>query len=176
MDSERYKKAIRRNLAELQWATIHRTTLLGIESVHDASHYFLYSAYNGLFNDYIAHCIKVFEQGTRHASFWYIYKTNEKRVNDFVIANKIDLSALNAVSGKLKLIRDKTHFHIDSDGVLDTKKIWAEAGLTGAELAATVDNAWKILTHLQQLLGLREICLPSYTVVDAAAAAKRVEE
>jgi hypothetical protein len=175
MDSERYKKAIGRNLAELQWAIIHRTTLQGIEQAKPVHHYFLHSAYTGLFNDYFAHCLKVFDLSSGAASFWYIFRTNEKRVKDFSKTAGIDLDELALVAQKLKHIRDKTHFHIDSDGVLNPKEIWHQADITGKRLAQAVDAVWKILTHLQQLLGLPEVNLPNYTIKSAKEAALRAE-
>ena len=175
MDTPRYKKAIGRNLAELQWAIIHRTSLQGIEQAKPVYHYFLHSTYTALFNDYFAHCIKVFDLSRGAASFWYIYRTNEKRVKDFARASAIDLSELETVAQKLKHIRDKTHFHIDSDGVLDPKEIWTQADITGKRLALAVDAVWKILTHLQQLLDLPEVGLPNYTIKSAKEAADRVE-
>lgn len=175
MDSQKYKSAVGRNLAELQWAIVHRTTLQGISAVPHAHSIFLHSTYTGVFNDYIAHSIKVFERSANTASFWYIYRTHEQRVRDFTGKNGIDFQALEAVSAKLKHIRNKTHFHIDSEGVLDPTAIWKQAGLTGDELAGAIDAAWKILIHLQQLLGLREVNLPHYTIADAQAAAQRAE-
>lgn len=175
MNENRYKKAVERNLAELQWTIIHRTTLLGIEQAKPVYDYFLHSAYNGLFNDYISHCLKVFELRGRSASFWYIYKTNEKIVKDFALAESIDLVQLQSVSEKLKHIRDKTHFHIDPEGVLAPKEIWRQANITGKELANAVDATWKILKYLQQKMGLTEITLPHYTIEEAKEAALRVE-
>lgn len=60
MQTQRYERAIGRNLAELQRAILNRTTLLGLEDA-GVSHLFLKLTYYALFNDYIAHCIKVFE-------------------------------------------------------------------------------------------------------------------
>jgi len=175
MNNEKYNKAVSRNLAELQWAIIHRTTLLGIEKVDNAYSYFLHSTYNGLFNDYIAHCIKVFEQRKGCASFWYIYRSNKKPVDSFAQERSIDISFLESVSKKLKLIRDKTHFHIDIEGVLNTEEIWRQADLKGNELADAVDAAWKILKHLQVSLDLPEVNLPSYSETNAKVAAEEAE-
>ncbi|MCA9233021.1 MAG: hypothetical protein KDA57_20410 [Planctomycetales bacterium] len=175
MNSPKYKKAIGRNLAELQWVIIHRTTLQGIEQAKPVYHYFLHSAYTGLFNDYVAHCLKVFDLSIGSASFWYIYRTHEKRVKDFGKASGIDVDELQVVAQRLKHIRDKTHFHIDPEGVLDPKAIWRQADITGKRLAQAVDAVWKILTHLQQLLGLPEVNLPNYTIKSAKEAALRAE-
>jgi hypothetical protein len=162
MSGRRYSKAIERNLAEMQRAILNRTTLLGIERSKGVRALFLQVAYFALFNDYVAHCIKVFEQSKRAASFWYIYRTDQKIVDAFAKKEKIDLAALEGVSTKLKHIRDKTHFHIDAEGVLDTKAIWRDAGLTGKQLSEAVDNAWAILVHLQQQLSLPAVTIPSY--------------
>lgn len=175
MESQRNIRAIERNLAELQWAILHRNTLEGIAAVKSAHHLFLHSAYNALFNDYIAHCIKVFEQSKDVASFWYVHRINQKDIDVFAETRGIHLSKLETVSQKLKHIRNKTHFHIDSKGVLDPNAIWGQAALNGSELASAVDAAWQILTHLQDLLGLPEVRLPEYTVDDAKSAALRVE-
>src|SRR6476646_11550330 len=121
MLSQRYTKAIERNLAELQRAILNRTTLLGLEKARGVTSLFLKLCYFALFNDYIAHCIKVFESGRQAASFWYIYRSNQKPIDAFVKKAKLDMSLLEDVSAKLKHIRDQTHFHIDSRGVLDTE-------------------------------------------------------
>ena len=175
MDSARYKKAIERNLAELQWAIIHRTTMQGIEQAKPVYHYFHHSVYNSLFNDYISHCIKVFERSEQAASFWYIYKTNAKRIDDYCASTGIDLNEIEAFVPKLKHIRDKTHFHIDVEGVLDPEQIWSDADINGKALGAAIDSVWKILVHLQELLALPKVELPHYTIESAKKAALRVE-
>ena len=172
----RYERAIQRNLAELQRAILNRTTLLGFEAAGGISHIFLQLAYYGLFNDYVAHCIKVFDRNKQSASFWYIYRTDEKAVVTYTRRKKLSIPSLARVSDKLKLIRDRTHFHIDVDGVLDPKAVWREADLTGKELAAAVDAAWAILTHLGASLGLPEVSLSTYSSVVARRVAIAVEE
>lgn len=176
MVSQQYERAIERNLAELQRAILNRSTLLGLEDAGGISHLFLKLAYFALFNDYIAHCIKVFETGKQAASFWYIYRTNQKPIDACARREKISIKALEKVSGKLKHIRDKTHFHIDTTGVLDAKAVWREAGLSGKELSVAVDAAWHMLTNLQQSLSLPEVMLPEYDRVLVKRLALLVEE
>lgn len=161
MRSSRYDKAIGRNLAELQGAILNRTTMTGIENAGDVTSLFLELCYYALFNDYIAHCIKVFEQGKQAASFWYIYRTDQSLVDKIAKRQGISIATFEEVSGKLKKIRDETHFHIDTAGVLDTKSVWRDANLTGKELSTAVDAAWEILSCLQQSLSLPEVTLPT---------------
>ena len=114
MQGLRYTKAIERNLAELQRAILNRTTILGFERERGITSLFLQIVYRALFNDYVGHCIKVFERSKQSASFWYIYRTNQRQIDIFASKEKIDIAFMEHVSTKLKHIRNKTHFHIDS--------------------------------------------------------------
>ena len=172
----RYERAIERNLAELQKAILNRTTLLGFEDAGGLSSIFLQVTYFALFNDYISHCIKVFDRGRQAASFWYIYRTDEKAVSVYVRRNQIDIDHIEEVSSKLKHIRDKTHFHVDPDAVVDPKAIWRSADLSGRELSAAVDAAWRILSDLAAVLDLEKVALPVYRRKDAHRIAVAIEE
>lgn len=176
MKNLRYERAIQRNLAELQRAILNRTTMLGLEDIGEISHLFLKLIYFALFNDYIAHCIKVFEKSKQAASFWYIYRTNPVLIESYAGHYSIDIMELEKVGEKLKHIRDKTHFHIDSEGMLDTKSIWQEAGLSGKELSTAVDAVWSILGDLQNSLNLPELILPEYDRSDVKCIANVIEE
>src|SRR5712692_7354016 len=98
MDDSRYKKAIERNLAELQRAILNRTTLVGLKEAGGISHLFLKLVYYALFNDYIAHCVKIFERRRGAASFWYIYHANTKPLDNYARRNNIDFVQLEQVS------------------------------------------------------------------------------
>ena len=171
MDSPTYTKAIERCLAELQWAQIHRISLQGIEAADPVHHYFLHSTYHALFNDYLAHCIKVLDLSRGTASFWYIRSVHSARVDGFATKSGFDVAEIREVSERLRHVRDKTHFHIDKTGVMDTRAIWRDAGITGKRLATVVDWVWEILNHLQRELGLKQVTLPSYSIESAKAAA-----
>ncbi|MGA2937810.1 MAG: hypothetical protein ABSF52_12000 [Syntrophobacteraceae bacterium] len=165
-DTEVYKCAIERNLAELQRAILNRTTLLGLEDAIKSasiSHLFLRLTYDALFNDYIAHCIKVFEfhAGRRRAaSFWYIYEKDREFIDECAYSMPMNIKGLKKVSRQLEHIRNNTHFHIDAVGVLNPKAIWHKEDLSGKDLSAAVDTAWYLLTNLQNLLSLPEVTLP----------------
>jgi hypothetical protein len=171
----RDRAAIQRNLAELQRAILNRTTLLALEDAR-VSHLFLTLTYNALFNDYIAHCIKVFENSRQAASFCDIYRRHKTSIESIARSKGINLKHFETVSGKLKQIRNKTHFHIDIAGALDAKAVWRKAGLTGKQLSTAVDAAWEILNDLQCSLGGSGVSLPSYDRNFVRRVAVMVEE
>jgi hypothetical protein len=148
--SPRYISAVARNLAELQRAIENRNAMVAIEAERATRYPLLRLAYLALFNDYMAHAMKVFEQSTRVASFWYLFRTDQRVVETFTKRASIDIASILEMSARLKQVRDATHFHIDADSVSDTKRIWLDAGIKGVALARAIDDAWEIVCHLQQ--------------------------
>ena len=173
MVESRYKRALVRNLNEAGRAILERRAMVGLEKA-DTYHSmdFIRIAYDALFNDMIAHIIKLFEDSKGVASFWYIKRCKEKEVKECIQKNSIDFSELENIKTSLKHIRDKTHFHIDRDAVRNPEQIWHEAKVTGKQLASAIDNAWVILNHLYQLETGEEFPLPEYNGADATAIAR----
>ena len=177
LDSGQLNAALTRNLAELQRAILNMETMLGIEDAAEGnlSSRFLEISYKALFNDYVAHCCKVFEhRSARVSTFWTIREQSEGMVDEIAARQAIDIATIEAVSIKLKAIRDKTHFHIDRTGMLDPRSVWREAGLKGSELADATRNAWRLLTALQRERGLPEMGLPAYDSAHAKGIAKAI--
>lgn len=148
--SVRFKSAVARNLAELQRAIHNRDAMVALEAESATGYAIFRIAYLALYNDYMAHAMKVFEVSKRVASFWYLYRTDQGIADGFAQTHSIDIKFLEDISAKLKSVRDSTHFHIDADTVADTKRIWREAGIKGSELSKAIDDAWRLVTHLQQ--------------------------
>jgi len=55
---------------------------------------------------------------------------------------------LRHLATRLKLIRDRTFFHIDKAGVLDRPAIYAAAGITGNDIIKAIEILWTILRKL----------------------------
>lgn len=157
---ERYKLAIEKNLDELQRALLIYTTIKGIEESGKIEFLFLKLVYNSLLNDYITKCIKVFENGLKVSSFWYIHRCNEKRLTEIARLNNIEISKFSDVASKLKKLRNKVHFHLDKKGVMDINKVWQTADLTMNELHLCVSSAQVILYNLAFELNLKTNTMP----------------
>jgi hypothetical protein len=171
----RYEQALKRNLAELQKALLIRTTIVGIEAHGSNRKVFTRVIYDALHNDYISHAIKTLDRNAKSSSFWYLYRTDPRLIEKYAKQTGYAISNLEAVADKLKIIRDGTHFHIDSVGVMDPRAVWHGANLTGKELAAALDFVWGALQFVREQRGLPETSLLDYTVEAAEAAMKRVE-
>lgn len=167
--------ALKRNLAELQKILLIRATLLGAHKHRGTTKIFTRIVAESLKNDHESHAMKVFEQSSKAASFWYLYRTHPGPIDKYAREFAYDIANLQLVSDKLKAIRNGTHFHIDKAGVLDPKAIWKGAALTGEELGAAIDVVWGALSSIQTSKGGLVPSLLDYTAEDALEAFKRVE-
>lgn len=168
MTQNRRERALTRNLHEVGRAILERKAMVGMEAA-DSNHTvdFFRLAYDALFNDMIAHAIKVFDKNKDSNTFWYIYGCFKKEINKYVESIGYDLKKLDDVAEKLKIVRDKTHFHIDKVGVLKPDDVWKSANITGAELAQAIDMVWDILNHVYKITKGDEFTFPKYNGTDA---------
>ena len=176
INNERYQSALKRNANEIGRALLE---LKALESLEQADTYhgmdFIRLSYDALFNDYIAHAIKVFEDSDV-SSFWYLKRCKEKEVLSFCSENNIDLSSFEKVKDALRKIRNKTHFHMDRQYVKECTKAWKDADLKGIDLASALEKVWKIVNYLYNLEFDEYFNLPSYDGKDAMEAAKHVQK
>lgn len=172
----RYQKAIERNLFEASKSILERRILIGIEK---AGKYFIspfvHIVYEALFNDMIAHAIKILEDRKGNASFWYIKRRKEKEIKEFIQNKGFDIKKVENIVAPLKHIRDKTHFHIDRDAVKDSKKVWNSARVKGKDLADVIDIVWEILKYLFKLEYSKDFDMPDYNGEDATLITKYAE-
>lgn len=174
-ESSRYDSALKRNLAELQKVLLIRATLLGIEKHKYTTKVFTRVIRDALHNDHMSHAIKVLEQSSKAASFWYLYRADPRPIDKYAREVGYDIANLQIVADKLKAIRNGSHFHIDKTGVLDPEVVWSGAALTGKELGAAIDFVWGALSAIQEANGGEAPSLLDYTPDVALAALKRVE-
>lgn len=164
----RFERALIRNLDELGRAILERRAMVGMGAA-DSSHPvdFFRLAYDAMYNDMVAHAIKVFDRNSDSSTFWYLCRCEEKAVEQFAKEHEIPLSALNALGDKLTQVRNKTHFHIDRKGVFNPKSVWRDASITWEELAHGIDSAYAILDYLHKAKFGDLFNLPAYDGSDA---------
>lgn len=164
----RYSRALIRNVNEIIAAVFERRALVGLEEAEAAHPWnFFRVAYNALFNDMLAHCMRVLDRNQQSASFWYLYHCEQKVVDQFVKEMGIDWSLVEAMADKLKHVRDKTHFHVDRDAVKSPQAVWKTAEIKAVDLATCFDSLWRIVEFLHVRLYELPPSVPSYDGTDA---------
>jgi hypothetical protein len=173
MPAARFDRSLKRNLAELARAILDWKALRGLETA-DTDHGidFIRLSYWALFNDCFAHAMRVFDQHSDAASFWYLRRCEQGEVDKAATAVGLQIAELESLSSSLKLVRDKTHFHIDKKAVFDPKVVWRQANIDGLEFERLLRSAFETLNHLHRARWGDDFWLPEYDGTDASAIAK----
>jgi hypothetical protein len=165
---DRFFPALFRNLNELRTSILKRRALIGLESARSKHGLdFFTLAYKALFNDMIAHAIKVLDKNPKSATFWYINNCDPKTVLSIVKDKSYVLNFFEVVAEKLKIIQDETHFHIDKKGVLYSKSVWKKADLKENDFGKVLEELFDILKHLYKSYLGKEFPLPEHNGSDA---------
>ena len=169
MDRDTYDAALERCLAELNNAILERRALIALHEVKSAHglDFFRISAI-ALFNDLVSHTIKVFEVSKQVAGFWYLERVNEKAFADAAADLNIDVNRIRRFAKRFRTIRNKTHFHIDKMDVLDPRKVWRRAGITGDELGCILEDGYHLLNRVYETRTGKTKSIPDYRGEDIA--------
>lgn len=156
------QRAITRNLFELALARYERRVLKSIEE-YDSNQgisiegvNFIWICYRALFNDMVAHLIKVLDDHPDSATFWMIYEREADKLQSLDSQMRDRMLFLRGIADRIKPIRNKTHFHIDKRAMFDPKAIWREAAITRDEYDQALQDLWLLLTALHQSVLGRE--------------------
>lgn len=153
-DPIRLLSAIQRNFDEISDALLKITAhdQLCRTEISYCGPSFLLIAMDALVNDAFAHAIRVLDKHKDAASFWYILKCEEKAVRKAAKSAGVDIQQLEELSEKLRMVRTKTHFHIDREAVVDPEAAWKEANLAGSTLTTQLKGLADTLARTKQAL------------------------
>jgi hypothetical protein len=130
----RYKRTVKRVTTEASWLLTEQTALVALGRVDAHGLDFFRVAFTALLGDRLLRLVRVLEENTRVASFWYLHRCNPKGVEQALQKAKITLADLRDFSRRLKSIRNKTFVHIDKDAVFDPNKIYKHAGIKNSDV------------------------------------------
>jgi len=152
MQRDRLSAAITRNLHEIGLARHERNAIAGMSAAETGHTWdFFRLAEIALFNDMIAHAMKVLDRNPQSATFWYVFRCLESKLLPFLATASITLDQIGHLADRLKCIRDETHFHIDRDAVRDPSTVWNKVRIPANEFARVTDTVWDILLHAHRL-------------------------
>jgi hypothetical protein len=114
---------------------------------HPTTSVILAQSFSALIGDRLGRLIRILEDNKQVASFWFL-----KNCEPTNVAKGIDIARLEKLSSenKLKLIRDKTFFHIDKARVADSQAVYAEADIFANEIIWAMEAIWRTLNRLYE--------------------------
>lgn len=149
MDS-RYKSALERMHYEIAMARFEWEAMRGIEeSIHSyhGTNFFVIS-YHALYDDSIARVIRVLDRDRKSATFWYLKRCKERKIEEYSKQYDIDLDDIEKVSDKLKTLRDTFYSHIDRMAVKEFQRPFRDADLDEKVFENAMESVWTILCFL----------------------------
>lgn len=105
----------------------------------------LAQSFSALMGDRLARLIRIFESSDDTASFWYLHRCEPANV-----AKDVNIPRLEDLSGKLRLVRNKTFFHIDKVRVSDSQAVYTEANIIAGEVIWAMETVWRTLNRLYE--------------------------
>lgn len=156
-------RILERCLAELSNAIIKRRALIAMDKV-DSYHGldFFRVVKHALYNDVLAHAMRVFDSTRNSASFGHILKKDAVAAERAFANLQIDRVRLEKCANGLKDIRNKTHFHIDAIALNDPSQVWKGADVTGDDLGYLLESGFSVLSSLYLEHTGIEFTIPPY--------------
>ena len=105
----------------------------------------LAQSFSALMGDRLARLIRIFENSDDTATFWYLHRCEPVKV-----AKDVDIPRLEDLSGKLRLVRNKTFFHIDKNHVFDSQAVYTDANIIADEVIWAMETVWRTLNRLYE--------------------------
>jgi hypothetical protein len=144
----RYKRTVERVTTEACWLYTEQSALIALGKVDAHGLDFFRVAFTGLLGDRLLRLVRILEENTRVASFWYLYRCSPKSVEQALKRTSVSVAELRDFSRRLRSIRNQTFVHIDKAGVFDPAKIYKDAGIKNSEVDKTIRALWTAMQEL----------------------------
>ncbi len=151
-DRERVKSAISRNLVEVNNALLKLTAynkLCEVEISYEGMSFFAIAGH-ALYKDMLVNVFRVLDLHPDAASFWYVDRIIPVEVRSAAKSCNAAIEQVREFSSKLFYVRNKTHVHIDTCVVENSREVWNQAGISGDEFTQTLSCVAAILAKLKQ--------------------------
>jgi len=163
----RYNRAIVRNLFELERTLSYRNGVNESIRVAPTTWWSFFSyAYLAMYDTMLSHAIKILDQHSDAASFWYLWRCNRKQIEKYLLKNNLSIDEVKLLSKKLIIIRNKTHFHIDKKEIFHPDNVWNQADITGEFFNKVMDKLWDTLKDMFHEQFGKDFLLPVYNGSD----------
>ena len=144
----RFERTVQRISAEAYWLKTYQLAINGMKGVFAIGLDFFRVSLNSLKDARLVRLIRVLEDKSRVASFWYLHKCNPALINAAAKENGLNIERLKIISASLVSIRTKTFMHIDKDGIFDPQSFYKAAGLNNDEVEEIIMALWRTMNRV----------------------------
>ncbi|MBI4611096.1 MAG: hypothetical protein HY726_19075 [Candidatus Rokubacteria bacterium] len=144
----RFARTTKRLLTEVYWLRTEQKALQMLEGRDHIGVDFFLVAYTALGGDRLIRLVRVFENSKKVASFWYLYRCDPKRIEQLLKVTGTQLSELEDLSDRLRVIRNKVFVHIDKQGVFNPSAIYQLAAIKGKSVQQAIEALWHVFSQL----------------------------
>ena len=162
---KRYRRTVERIAAEAFWIYTYQKALCGL-TVDAIGLDFFRVSMNALKDARIIRLIRVLEDDSQVASFWYLFRANEKLMKKVSKETAFDIELARSLADKFLSIRNKTFVHIDKDRVFDPSELYKEADISHKDIDDFINGLWRLTQKLHVLVLGGEIECDDYTGED----------
>lgn len=164
-NKDRFKRTVTRIAAEAFWLRTYQAAIEGMRVEAIGLDFFRVSL-NALKDARLIRLMRVLEDDSRTASFWYLVRSNERLLRQCAKESNLDIDFLRAVADKLRGIRDKTFVHVDREGVFDPPQYYKAANITHDDVKAAIDGLWATMRAVHMVVFGEDVKHSVYTGED----------
>lgn len=161
----RYNRVVERIGAEAFWLYTYQKAIYGMQVDAIGLDFFRVSL-NALKDARLIRLIRVLEDDSQTASFWYLFRANEKIMKKVAKKTGFDIDLATDLSKRFLGIRNKTFVHIDKDRVFDPSELYKEADITHQSIDDFINGLWSLMQELHIEVFGKEIECDAYTGED----------
>ena len=168
----RFKRTVERIGAEAYWLNTYQNAINGMKGVDAIGLDFFRVSLNALKDARLIRLIRILEDDSQTASFWYLLRSNAALVKKAAKNGGLELTELRSIADALKSVRDKTFVHIDRDGVFDPQSYYKRVNLNNDDVARVIRSLWKTMRSLHSDVFGEEVQADYYEGDDIRTLAK----
>jgi hypothetical protein len=149
----RFGRALYRALVETAWLRYEQTALRALGGKDHFGVDFFIVAHTAIAGDRLIRLVRLLEDDSRVASFWYLHRCAPKAVEGALAACGMSIDAVRDLARRIKLIRDKAFVHVDKTAVFNPEVIYRQANVNGPHIQAVIEAIWSALNSLHRASG-----------------------
>jgi hypothetical protein len=147
----RFQRTVTRVTIEAIWLHRYQTAIDKLQIAEAVGTDFFRVALSALLDARLVRLIRLLEQSSRTASFWYLYRAEPKIVNSAAERSGVDLDKFRKLSEKLRAVRNRTFMHIDRHEVFDPQRVYRDAAIQLEDLASACIKLREIMNEIYRL-------------------------